>query len=73
MELRRERERQEAQERQRRAQAAEAAARTHAITTLTVASDGLADLHDRITQGVLDGTVPKAKARVTSRPRPASC
>ncbi|HNC67717.1 MAG TPA: hypothetical protein PLT85_11720, partial [Thauera aminoaromatica] len=62
MELRRERERQEAQERQERAQAAEAAARTHAITTLTGAKDGLADLHDRITRGVLDGTVPKAKA-----------
>jgi len=62
MELRRERERQEAQGRQERAQAAEAAARTHAITTLTGAKDGLADLHDRITRGVLDGTVPKAKA-----------
>lgn len=43
-------------------QAREAALRAQQITALTQGKDQLADLHDEVTQGVLDGTVPKDKA-----------
>ena len=39
-----------------------AAIRAKTITALTGTKDKLADLHDQITQGVLDGSVPKEKA-----------
>lgn len=43
-------------------EAKQAAERARTITTLTGTKDKLADLHDQIAQGVIDGTVPKDQA-----------
>jgi len=51
-----------AEETKRQREAKDAADRARTLTTLTRTKDRLADLHDEINQGVLDGTVPKDKA-----------
>ena len=56
------------QERQAR-DAAEAALRAKTLTALGGAKDALADLHDEVANGVLNGTVDKAKAEATWRER----
>ena len=56
------------QERQAR-DAAEAALRAKTLTALGGAKDALADLHDEVANGVLNGTVDKSKAEATWRER----
>jgi hypothetical protein len=58
----RRREKVEAEELRQQKEIKAAADRAKMITTLNGTKDKLADLHDEIGQGVLDGTVPKEKA-----------
>jgi len=51
-----------AEQKRKDEEAQHAAIRAQTITALTGTKDKLADLHDQITQGVLDGSVPKDKA-----------
>jgi hypothetical protein len=46
-------------------QARDAADRAQALVAMNATKDGLADLHDEVTQGVADGSVPKDKAAET--------
>lgn len=50
------------EQRRKDEEARHAAIRAQTITTLAGTKDALADLHDQITQGIADGSVPKDKA-----------
>ena len=54
-----------AQETKQAMEAKQAAIRVRTLTTLNGTKDQLADLHDQIANGVLDGSVPKEKAEAT--------
>lgn len=60
-----------AEQKRKDEEAQHAAIRAQTITALTGTKDKLADLHDQITQGVLDGSVPKDKAETEFASRSA--
>jgi hypothetical protein len=55
----------EHEQKQRDAEVAHAALKAKTITALTGTKDALADLHDTVSNGVIDGSIPKDKAEST--------